>query len=142
MSTESTLMKIHVFPSEESYNTNQGSVGEDDLSLVPVKLIRSEGSRGSLAGYEDATTISGGGTINDQSNDTINAVNGGTLTISNGASGKAWTKVVSISSASTRVSLGTKWKWYGGVAPDITANSALVLHWCSTFGIASLVVSG
>lgn len=38
MSTDSQLKVIHVFPSEESYNTNKGSVGVDDLSLVPLKL--------------------------------------------------------------------------------------------------------
>lgn len=36
MSTESIVKKIHLFPSEESYETNQGSVGENDLSLVPI----------------------------------------------------------------------------------------------------------
>lgn len=37
MGTESTLGKVHVFPSEESYNTNKGSVGTNDLALVPIR---------------------------------------------------------------------------------------------------------
>lgn len=37
MATESTLDKVHIFPSEESYNTNKGSVGTDDLALVPIE---------------------------------------------------------------------------------------------------------
>lgn len=37
MATESTLGKVHIFPSEESYNTNKGSVGTDDLALVPIR---------------------------------------------------------------------------------------------------------
>lgn len=36
MATESTLGKVHIFPSEESYNTNKGSVGTNDLALVPM----------------------------------------------------------------------------------------------------------
>lgn len=38
MSTESTMQAIHIFPSEDSYKTNQGSVGADDLALVPYPL--------------------------------------------------------------------------------------------------------
>lgn len=33
--TEDLLGKIHVFPSEESYTQNAGSVGENDLALIP-----------------------------------------------------------------------------------------------------------
>jgi hypothetical protein len=33
-----SVKKIHLFPSEESYVTNSGSVEADDLALVPLKL--------------------------------------------------------------------------------------------------------
>ena len=36
MATTTNLGKVHVFPSEESYNTNKGSVGANDLALVPI----------------------------------------------------------------------------------------------------------
>lgn len=32
---ETNLSKIHIFPSEASYNSNKGSVGSSDLALVP-----------------------------------------------------------------------------------------------------------
>lgn len=35
MATESNLQKIHIFPSEESYEQNQGSIGADDIAFVP-----------------------------------------------------------------------------------------------------------
>ena len=41
MSTETTLGAVHVFPSTASYEANKGSVGENDLSLVPVSLVPS-----------------------------------------------------------------------------------------------------
>lgn len=33
-----SVKKIHLFPSEESYVANSGSVGADDVALVPLKL--------------------------------------------------------------------------------------------------------
>ena len=33
-----SVKKIHLFPSEESYVTNSGSVEADDLALVPLNL--------------------------------------------------------------------------------------------------------
>lgn len=35
MSTESNLQKIHVFQTVESYEQNKGSVGENDIALIP-----------------------------------------------------------------------------------------------------------
>ena len=33
-----SMKKIHLFPSEESYVANSGSVGADDVALVPLNL--------------------------------------------------------------------------------------------------------
>lgn len=33
-----SVKKIHLFPSEESYVTNSGSIAADDLALVPLNL--------------------------------------------------------------------------------------------------------
>ena len=41
MSTKTTLGAVHVFPSTASYEANKSSVGENDLSLVPVSLVPS-----------------------------------------------------------------------------------------------------
>lgn len=35
METESSLKKVHVFPTIESYEQNKESVGQDDIALVP-----------------------------------------------------------------------------------------------------------
>lgn len=37
--TEGNLRTIHVFPSQDSYETNQGSIGADDLALIPVDIF-------------------------------------------------------------------------------------------------------
>lgn len=37
--TEGNLRTIHVFPSQDSYETNQGSIGADDLALIPVDIL-------------------------------------------------------------------------------------------------------
>lgn len=45
MSTETQLGKIHVFSSEDSYNTNKNSIGVGDLALLPIlDLIHPIGS--------------------------------------------------------------------------------------------------
>ena len=41
--TEGNLRTIHVFPSQDSYETNQGSIGADDLALIPVNIFTSDG---------------------------------------------------------------------------------------------------
>ena len=35
MATETALKRVNVFPSEASYNTNKGSLGSDELALIP-----------------------------------------------------------------------------------------------------------
>lgn len=116
-----------------------GGTGRTD-GHAPKDILMS-GSRGNLAGYETPVVQSTALTISNTSRDT-NLVTGAVrITVGNGAANQAWTKVVCLTNASATVSIGSKWKWAGGSAPDITANCALVLHWCSTFGIASLVTT-
>lgn len=99
------------------------------------------GSRGNLAGYQTPNVQSGALTISNSSRD-HNLVTGAVkITVNNGATNQSWTKTVSLSNASATVSLGSNWKWVGGSTPEIKANSVVVLHWCSTFGIANLVSS-
>ena len=103
--------------------------------------IGKEGNRGNCAGFEVPVVQATALTINERSRDS-NLVTGAVkITVSNGAANQSWTKTVAISNASATISLGSSWKWYGGAAPDISANCVLVLHWCSTFGLASLLVT-
>lgn len=63
MATTTNLGKVHVFPSEESYNTNKSSVGTNDLALVPIGvattseygLVRFASESDVLTESEDAT---------------------------------------------------------------------------------------
>lgn len=103
--------------------------------------VGKQGNRGNLAGYETPVVQSTALTVNGSSHDS-NLVTGAVrITVSNGVANQSWTKTVAISNASATISLGTSWKWYGGAAPDVRANCVLVLHWCSTFGLASLLVT-
>lgn len=103
--------------------------------------IGKEGNRGNCAGFEVPVVQATALTINERSRDS-NLVTGAVkITVSNGAANQSWTKTVAISNASATISLGSSWKWYGGAAPDVSANCVLVLHWCSTFGLASLLVT-
>ena len=103
--------------------------------------VGKQGNRGQLSGYETPVVQSTALTVNGSSRDS-NLVTGAVkITVSNGAANQSWTKTVAISNASATISLGSSWKWYGGAAPDVSANCVLVLHWCSTFGLASLLVT-
>lgn len=53
--TEGNLRTIHVFPSQDSYETNQGSVGADDLALIPVDILPT----GAVIPFAGSTTPSG-----------------------------------------------------------------------------------
>lgn len=53
--TEGNLRTIHVFPSQDSYETNQGSIGADDLALIPVDILPT----GAIIPFAGSTTPSG-----------------------------------------------------------------------------------
>ena len=95
--------------------------------------VNVSGARGSLAGYETTTT---GTTVSATSADAL--VASSDVTVSDGASGTSWTKVVSLTAAVT-VTLGSSWTWQGGSAPTIVANGILVCCWCGSFGLCSFV---
>jgi hypothetical protein len=95
--------------------------------------VNVSGSRGTLAGYESVSTTT---TVNASSADSLTA--SANVTVEDGVSGTAWTKIVSLTAAVT-VTLGSAWSWRGGSAPTIVANGILVCCWCGTFGIANFV---
>lgn len=103
------------------------------LKEQAATLVPKVGNRGALAGYETAVSAA---SINSDSNDAN--YSGGNVTVANGAEGTAWTKTVLLTGA-VSVTLGSSWSWVGGEVPTVTANSLLVLHWCSSHGIASIV---
>lgn len=184
MTTENKLTTLNIFPSEESYETNKGSLGNSDLALVPLVIpeqvnadwnstsgasqilnkpnlatvattgsyndlsnlpslnfVSTNGARGGLSGYETPLVQSSALTVNASTRDTSTVTGAVAITVQNGSSGQAWTKVVSLTNASATVSLGTSWQWQYGVAPTVAQNCVLILHWNDSFGIASLLKS-
>ena len=108
---------------------------------VEIDSVNTSGNRGQLAGYEVPAVTRSAVTINQNSTDVTQVTGAVVVTISNGSSNTAWTKIVSLTNASATISLGSSWKWQGGEVPTVSANSLLALHWCNTFGIANLIAS-
>ena len=94
--------------------------------------IPKSGNRGTLAGYSTSAT---GTTVNATSGDSLYA--SANVTVSNGATGQTWTKVVKLSAGT--VTLGTNWSWVGGEAPELKYPCLLVCHWNQDKGIAGIV---
>jgi len=105
----------------------------DSSSSSSANFVPTTGSRGTLAGYESTGTAT---TINNSSSDS-NVVSSN-VTVENGSSGTAWTKIALLTSAVT-VTLGSNWAWANGEEPTIVANSILVCTWCDSKGIATLL---
>ena len=125
----------HIVRSVNGVNADvSGNVVISDSTKIPLS-----GSRGTLAGYNTPTSSSNAVTISNTSNDDTIVTAAVSVTINNGASGQTWTKTVALQNASATVTLGSAWKWVGGSAPTISANSILVVKWCGTFGLANLI---
>lgn len=112
-------------------------IGEEINSKIPLT-----GSRGKLAGYEGITVQSGALTVNANTADVVQLSAGVAITVSNGAANQSWIKKVSITNASTTISLGSNWVWVGGSQPTVTAPSLLVCSWDNNKGMAILNTTG
>lgn len=97
------------------------------------------GDRGTLAGYNTPASTSSAVTIDASSNDDTVVTSAVTVTVSDGSANQTWTKTVSIQNASATIKLGESWVWTASTVPTVTANAILVLHWCNSVGVASLV---
>lgn len=154
MSTESNLQKFHVFPSEESFNTNKGSVGENDLSLVPFEagagvdvstLIPKTGDRGVLAGYETVgSRETGSATVSKNSPDVqivpSDALPGvTTIQIEDGLDTETFVKVIDTFGSPDVVQAGSKWEWAGGSVPTLNGRGLIVCFWYGRFGVLSYI---
>ncbi len=116
----------------------KGQTGSAGATPDVSGLVQKSGNRGLLSGYE-AMSSSYSVTVTSTSAD--DQVAAGTITVQNGTSGQTWQKNVAITSAGAKVSPGSNWKWAGGSAPEVKANSLLVCKWCGTFGILSLITT-
>lgn len=113
-----------------------------DVGKEINKKIPLTGSRGRLAGYEGITVQSGALTVNANTADVVQLSAGVAITVSNGAANQSWIKKVSITNASTTISLGSNWVWVGGSQPTVTAPSLLVCSWDNNKGMAILNTTG
>lgn len=95
--------------------------------------IPKTGNRGALAGY---STSAVGTTVDASAKDSQYATSG-TVTVKNGATGQAWTKVVKMSAGT--VTLESNWTWVNGEAPELSFPCLLICHWNNDKGIAGVV---
>jgi hypothetical protein len=95
--------------------------------------IPKTGNRGALAGY---STSAVGTTVDASAKDSQYATSG-TVTVKNGATGQAWTKVVKMSAGT--VTLESNWTWVNGEAPMLSFPCLLICHWNNDKGIAGVV---
>ena len=95
--------------------------------------IPKTGNRGALAGY---STSAVGTTVDASAKDSQYATSGA-VTVKNGATGQAWTKVVKMSAGT--VTLESNWAWVDGEAPELSFPCLLICHWNNDKGIAGIV---
>lgn len=106
----------------------QGPAGKD--APTDTYIPRS-GDAGTVSSY---TTVGSTTTVSDTSPDSLQTSSA--VTVSNGLSGKCWTKVVRLTGSSPSVKLGASWKWQGGSQAEIKQNAFLVCCWCGSGGLA------
>lgn len=102
------------------------------LNTINDKIPKT-GNRGALAGY---STSDVGTTVDASAKDSQYATSG-TVTVKNGATGQAWTKVVKMSAGT--VTLESNWTWVNGEAPELSFPCLLICHWNNDKGIAGVV---
>lgn len=95
--------------------------------------IPKTGNRGALAGY---STSAVGTTVDASAKDSQYATSGA-VTVKNGATGQAWTKVVKMSAGT--VTLESNWTWVNGEDPGLSFPCLLICHWNNDKGIAGVV---
>ena len=100
------------------------------------QLIPGTGDAGSITTTE---TVVAATTVSDTSARSMSLASGGTLTVNNGSSNKAWITVVALAGTAT-ITLGSSWSWSGS-APTL-AKGLVTLAWYGTFGVATFTKFG
>lgn len=116
-------------------NTAHTHAVADVTGLQPAfdGKIPKTGNRGALAGY---STSAVGTTVDAFAQDSQYATSGA-VTVKNGATGQAWTKVVKMSAGT--VTLESNWAWVDGEAPKLSFPCLLICHWNNDKGITGVV---
>ena len=100
------------------------------------QLIPGTGDAGSITTTE---TVVAATTVSDTSARSMSLASGGTLTVNNGSSNKAWITVVALAGSAT-ITLGSSWSWSGS-APTL-AKGLVTFAWYGTFGVATFTKFG
>lgn len=100
------------------------------------QLIPGTGDAGSITTTE---TVVAATTVSDSSARSMSLASGGTLTVNNGSTNKAWITVVALAGTAT-ITLGSSWSWSGS-APTL-AKGLVTLAWYGTFGVATFTKFG
>lgn len=115
----------------------------DSASSVPwtgvsgkPQLIPGTGDAGTITTTE---TVVAATTVSDTSARSMSLASGGTLTVNNGSTTKAWITVVALAGTAT-ITLGSSWSWSGS-APTL-AKGLVTLAWYGTFGVATFTKFG
>lgn len=103
--------------------------------------VKKSGNRSSLAGYEAVSAGAAAITVKADSPDDQVVTSAVAITVADGAASQTWQKNVVIKNAGATVVPGTAWKWAGGKAPEMKANSLLVCKWVHDIGFLSLVLT-
>lgn len=103
--------------------------------------VKKSGARSTLAGYESVSAGAAAITIGASSADDQVLTGAVAITVNNGAAGQTWQKNVLVKNAGATVVPGSAWKWAGGKAPEMKADSLLVCKWIHDTGILSLVLT-
>lgn len=100
------------------------------------QLIPGTGDAGSITTTE---TVVAATTVSDTSARSMSLASGGTLTVNNGSTDKAWITVVALEGTAT-INLGTSWSWSGS-APTL-AQGLATFAWYGAFGVATFTKFG
>lgn len=126
---------------ELAFSGLKGQTGAAGATPDISGFISKKNYRGELAGYESTSSASTNISITQSSEDDLTMSSASTIFVTNGTSGTTWQKNIAITNTGVKVSPGGSWKWVGGEAPEIKANSLLICKWCGTFGILSLITT-
>lgn len=118
-----------------------GISAKADSAKTADDAVKKSGDRSALAGYESVSAGAAAITIKADSPDDQVVTGAVAITVADGAASQTWQKNVVIKNAGATVVPGAAWKWAGGKAPEMKANSLLVCKWVHDVGFLSLVLT-
>ena len=102
-------------------------------TVQDIGYIKTQGDVGKINPYSTTHNVT---LLTVDQNTPDECVASGAITVSNGPTGKSYTKVIKCTAASPSVTLGTNWKWQNGSALELKQNGFLVVCWVDNSGLA------